>query len=110
MTQTRSEWPSASNSLFVNVPCPVIIREALHGCRWEEMQRSTARHYGERVPKWEVFIKSLPSELRESYIRGRRKTVSVRRNGRGQGPRSSESRKQGTYDLTKSKTANMGPT
>jgi hypothetical protein len=52
------------------------------------MQRHTARHYlgrkrereRERESKLEVSIKSLPSELKESYGKGGRMIVRVRRN------------------------------
>lgn len=46
-------------------PYLVIVREASIRSRCEQMQRPTARQYVKRESKWEVSIKSLPSELRK---------------------------------------------
>ena len=45
------------------------------------VQRPTTRHYVERESKLEVFILSLPSELRESHGRGGGKISGVRMDG-----------------------------
>lgn len=55
------------------------------GSIWEQMQRLTARHYSGRESKWEISIKSLPSELWESWGRGGRKIVRAIGDGEHQG-------------------------
>ena len=75
-----------------------MIREASFGSRWEQMQRPTIRHCAESESKYEAFIKSLPSELRE-----RKNDYKSKRGWRtpgGQLSNQSESTKQGVYELT----------
>jgi hypothetical protein len=46
------------------MPYSVIIREGSFISRWEQMQKTTTRHYSESNFKLEVSIKFFPSELR----------------------------------------------
>ena len=45
------------------------------------MQRPKARQFTERESKWNIFIKFLPLELKESYKRVGRKIARARRGG-----------------------------
>ena len=78
-------------------------------CRDEQ---SDVRERGERKreSKWEVSIKSLHSELRESCRRGGRKIVRARGDGGHQEKKPSESTKQGAYKLTETEAASTEPT
>lgn len=70
---------------------PVIIREAFSGRRWK---------MGEF--KWEVFIKSLPSELSEFIGEySGRNTVRAKGDGGHQEDKPPESTKHNAYALTK---------
>ncbi|CAO2612815.1 hypothetical protein LEMLEM_LOCUS15772 [Lemmus lemmus] len=48
------------------------------------MQRPTDGHYAERDSKLEIFVKSRPSELMEPHVRGGRKIIRARGDGRHQ--------------------------
>lgn len=63
------------------------------------MQRPTARHFPENMTKWDVSIKSVPSDLRESHRRGRRKSGKATGLEDTRRTRPSESTKQGAYAL-----------
>ena len=71
------------------------------------MQRPTTRHYVEKESKLEVTIKSLPSELRESF-RGRGRKIQKSQMGMGAN-KASESTKQGSHELTEAESASTGP-
>lgn len=61
------------------MPYAVNTREACFGSIWEWMQRPAARHYEETVYKWEVAIKSVYSEPRETYRRDGRQIGGEKR-------------------------------
>ena len=63
---------------------PVIIRTSSCSSRLDHMQRLRDRHYVEKESKLEVSIKSVSSELTESYQRGGRMNVRSRRDERYQ--------------------------
>lgn len=45
------------------MPCPINNREASSGIRWEQVQKSTTRHYEERLPNLKVFFGSTISGI-----------------------------------------------
>jgi hypothetical protein len=45
------------------------------------VKRLTVTHYGERVSKWKVSIKSFPSKLKESFKREDREIVKFKGDG-----------------------------
>ena len=58
----------------------------------EREREERERDLGTFSPKWDVSIKSLPPEFRESWGRGGRKIVRARRDGRHQETRPSKHR------------------
>lgn len=92
------------------VPFQVILRTAFSSSRWVQMQRPMARHYVNRESNLQVSIKSLPSEIRESFRKGGRKIASTRGMEDTRRIRPSELTKQGTYDLKEIQAANTGLT
>lgn len=60
------------------VPCPFVIRKASSHSRWEQMQRTRARHYVERKFKLEVSIKGISSQTSGHYSEvGRQKAYKT---------------------------------
>ena len=74
------------------------------------MKKSTARHFAEKESKLELSIKSLPSKFRESH---KEETERLGQSGwrtPGEHQDTSESTKQGTYELTEFEAARIRPT